>query len=304
MDKVCFVVLHYKDEKATSDCINSLIDNILREDVHIIVVDNGSGDGSGEFIKKSFEAFDNIHTIINKDNIGYAKGNNIGYCYAKEELQANYIVILNNDTLIKQSFFVEKIIQLYNEKQFYIMGPDILSLSRSLHQSPLRDKPLSSKELREYLKVWDDFENKIIRNRLKYLMKGVIGKKTLLLYRKFKNSRSMNDSDFLYKYEQENVVLHGACVVFSPLYVSREKEAFFSETFLYFEEDILTYLCNKKNMKIIYSPIVQVLHYEDQSTNKVVKKEFAKELFKIKHQRHSAKVFLNLMGLSPGEKGN
>ncbi|MNC63937.1 hypothetical protein D3C75_1140990 [compost metagenome] len=56
-------------------------------------------------------------------------------------------------------------------------------------------------------------------------------------------------------------------------------------------------------MKIIYSPIVQVLHYEDQSTNKVVKREFDKELFKIKHQRHSAKVFLNLMGLSLGEKG-
>ncbi|KWX80818.1 glycosyltransferase, partial [Paenibacillus jilunlii] len=172
-----FVVLHYKDEKATSDCINSLIDNILRENVHIIIVDNGSSDGSGEFIKKSFEAFDNIHTIINKDNIGYAKGNNIGYCYAKEELQANYIIILNNDTLIKQSLFVEKIIQLYNEKQFYVMGPDILSLSRSLHQSPLRAKPLSSKELREYLKVWDDFENKIIRNRLKYIMKGIFGKK-------------------------------------------------------------------------------------------------------------------------------
>lgn len=305
MKKVCFVVLHFKDEEATRNCINSLINNILYENIEIVVVDNGSQDGSGESLKKYFKSNNKIHIIINEVNTGYARGNNVGYRFAKEELKTDYIIILNNDTLINQTSFVEEIIKIYQEKSYFVLGPDIYSLSNKIHQSPIRIQPLSSEQLVSLLKIWREFEKNEIRNKFKFWIKDLIGVKLIKDYRKLKNFKKINnDEHLLYKTEKENIVLHGACIVFSPLYVSEENFAFFPETFLYLEEDILTYFCIKKNMKIIYSPRIQVLHYEDLSTNQIVKKEYDKELFKIKHQRHSAEVFLNLMSPNVYKKGN
>ena len=292
MKKVCFVVLHFKEEVATSKCVDSLINNLSYKNKEIIVVDNGSKDGTGQYLQDHYQSYRDVHVLINEENLGYARGNNVGYLYAKNKIKADYIIILNNDTEIKQEKFIDTILELYKEKKYYVLGPDIYSISNNEHQSPIREQPITKNELDMYMNIWNEFEKRKILNKTKYFIKGFLGKEQIEKYRKLKG---LNEEKELFKIERENVVLHGACLIFSPLFVQEEDEAFFPDTFLYFEEDILTYLCLKKSMKLVYSPLIQVYHYEDLSTNKVVKNEYQKELFKIKHQRNSAKVYLKLM---------
>jgi hypothetical protein len=62
--------------------------------LHILLVDNASSDGSAEFVAKNFSE---VHVIRQNENTGFAKGNNIGIRYAMEN-GAEFIWLLNNDT--------------------------------------------------------------------------------------------------------------------------------------------------------------------------------------------------------------
>src|SRR5690606_33369348 len=91
-----------------------------------------------------------------------------------------------------------------------------------------------------------------------------------------------------WKRQYEGVVLHGACMIFDPVYV-RKYTGLYSNTFMYMEEYILNYIAEKENLKIVYSPDIQILHKEDSSTNAVYKKESKKRLFVYENSRKSLK---------------
>jgi len=59
----------------------------------IIVVDNGSKDGSAEYLKQTFPS---VRVIESRENLGFAGGNNLGVNHAN----GDYIVLLNNDTKV------------------------------------------------------------------------------------------------------------------------------------------------------------------------------------------------------------
>ena len=71
------------------------------KDFEAIVVDNGSKDGSVEFIRREYGKF--VKLLQNERNLGVAAGNNAGIKYAEGE----YIVILNNDTWSKPTWLEE-----------------------------------------------------------------------------------------------------------------------------------------------------------------------------------------------------
>ena len=55
MDKVCFVILHFLTIEDTLKCINSICENIRYKNYHIVVVDNGSPNGTGLELKARLE---------------------------------------------------------------------------------------------------------------------------------------------------------------------------------------------------------------------------------------------------------
>jgi len=71
----------------------------------IIVVDNGSNDGSINFLKK----FKKVKVIKNNQNLGYSKGKNIGFKSAKGE----YAFSLDNDILVKDKDILQKLLNIY-----------------------------------------------------------------------------------------------------------------------------------------------------------------------------------------------
>ena len=80
------------------NCIKSIQEYTTGLDYEIIVVDNGSSDGSQPMLRREFPE---VKLIETGENLGFAKGNNIGIRAAK----GDFILILNSDTYILENAF-------------------------------------------------------------------------------------------------------------------------------------------------------------------------------------------------------
>ena len=111
---ICYVILHYKNMDDTIKCVESL-NNTADCSSRYIIVDNGSGDGSGEKLELLYRDNAQCNVLILPENLGFSKGNNEGYQYAKQKFHPDYIVITNNDVVFFQKDFEKKIMQIIND---------------------------------------------------------------------------------------------------------------------------------------------------------------------------------------------
>ncbi|MBU1031757.1 glycosyltransferase family 2 protein [Patescibacteria group bacterium] len=92
--ELSIIILNYNVKELLINCLESVFQSKGKLDRwQIIVVDNASSDGSVEAVK---EKFPQAELIINKENLGFSAGNNIGVKYA----QAPVVLFLNPDTVI------------------------------------------------------------------------------------------------------------------------------------------------------------------------------------------------------------
>ncbi len=96
---VSVIIVNYNGRAFLNKCFSSLLLQSYPA-MEIIFVDNGSKDGSIEYMKKEFPS---VKIIANNENFGFAKGNNIGIKAAKGEL----IATLNNDTEVTPQWLEE-----------------------------------------------------------------------------------------------------------------------------------------------------------------------------------------------------
>ena len=92
---VSIIILNFNGKEFLADCLNSVLKQSYKE-FEIIIVDNASSDGSIEFLNKYFSNNPKIKIIKADNNFGFAGGNNYGLKYAT----GDYIVLLNNDTIV------------------------------------------------------------------------------------------------------------------------------------------------------------------------------------------------------------
>ncbi|MDY2688197.1 MAG: glycosyltransferase [Limosilactobacillus reuteri] len=270
-----FVVLHYKSSKDTINCIKSI--EKLNGEYQIVIVDNASNDGSLEKVKDVYSDTKNIIFLKNKENVGFAEGNNVGYRFAKNILKAQFILICNSDLIFDQQDFLTKVKKVYTKYDAYIIGPDIESISTKMHQSPMKTTTTN------LFKV--NFE--ILRYRLLLVLSR------LYIYDLLKRSTGINKTPQkqYYKNVKKNVVLHGSMLVFTPNFIKREDKAFRTGTFLYLEEDILHTYAISNGYVTIYDPSLHVLHLEDSSTNAIVKNKKEKREFVFRNMIKSLGVY-------------
>src|SRR5699024_1368336 len=93
---VYIILVNWNGWKDTVECLRSL-QKLDYPDYSVIVVDNGSSDQSVQQIRQRVT---DIHLIENEENLGFAGGNNVGIRHALER-EADYIWLLNNDTVVK-----------------------------------------------------------------------------------------------------------------------------------------------------------------------------------------------------------
>ncbi len=102
----------------TLACLESL-SKIDYLNYRIILVDNGSTDGSIEEIP---EKFPNIIFLKNGENLGFAEGNNVGIRYALSQ-EFEYIMLLNNDTVVDSSFLSELVFIAQQHDNIGMLSP-------------------------------------------------------------------------------------------------------------------------------------------------------------------------------------
>lgn len=93
--RLSIVIICWNDRKVIADCLGSIVKGTHSTDFEIIVSDNGSTDGSIEFIRKNFPE---AQVIENGENLGFARGNNVGISASKGQ----YVLILNPDTYVHE----------------------------------------------------------------------------------------------------------------------------------------------------------------------------------------------------------
>lgn len=96
---VAVVVLHWNRYEDTKECLLSLND-VAYGNMMLVVVDNGSTDGSARMLEREFPS---VHFIYNRENLGFSAGNNRGIRYALDN-SAQYVLLLNNDTIVSTDF--------------------------------------------------------------------------------------------------------------------------------------------------------------------------------------------------------
>jgi len=98
--RASIVLLSYNTLEHTRRCVESLFEYTDYPNYEIIIVDNGSTDGSKDFLAQIARSRLNIELISNDTNRGFAAGTNQGIAVAEGE----YLVFLNNDTVVTKGW--------------------------------------------------------------------------------------------------------------------------------------------------------------------------------------------------------
>ncbi len=98
------IIVNYNTEKLTEDCLNSVFKaDQPKGGLQVVVVDNGSNDGSLAMLKRMVKKHENLILVENSENLGFSKGNNVGV----EACDAKHLLFLNSDTVIKRYSLVK-----------------------------------------------------------------------------------------------------------------------------------------------------------------------------------------------------
>ena len=230
---LAIIIINYKTEELTNNCLASLREaDLTGIDHEIIVVDNASGDGSIEAVAA---AYPECRVIINEDNFGFAKANNIGI----RATDADHVLLLNSDTVVEKQTIKYTFERMKADPVIGAMGCKILLPDGKLDAACKRSFPTPASGLCHTLKLDKLFP----RNH-------------------FFGAYNLT-------YLDEDTVADVDCLCGAYMMVSRaafEKAGLLDEDYFMYGEDIDWCYCIKNaGFRICYDPAVSITHYKRAS---------------------------------------
>ncbi len=119
--KVAIIIVNWNGYALTKACLESLKE-LQYANFKLILVDNGSVDGSGERLKSEFPE---IELLTSPDNIGFTGGNNLGIQWALDH-SFDQVLLLNNDTLVEPDFLDPLVSFLEQNPDYGAVQPKIM----------------------------------------------------------------------------------------------------------------------------------------------------------------------------------
>lgn len=276
--RMAYVILHYNSIDETRACIRSIQNTTAFPDSAVIVVDNASANGTGRILAEEYASVPGIEVILNDENAGFSRGNNLGYRYAREKYEMDFMTVCNNDVVFPSPDYAEQVERAYAESPFEVLGPDIYQTTLGIHQSPLDHAPNEAAVKRTIC--------------LNALAKRFFPLFWLLFGRKELERIDHRTDSPGWDRPARNVPLMGACLVFSRRYIDQREKAFDPETFLYYEEYLLWRCCDKRGWRMVYRPEICVLHNEGRATSTLscTRKERYRQM--MSNTLNAAKIYL------------
>lgn len=173
--KTSIVMLTYNKLQYTKQCIDSIRKYTDKETYELIVVDNNSIDGTVNWLEEQQD----LLCIFNKENLGFPKACNQGIGIST----GDNILLLNNDTLVTESWLNNLVACLYSTENIGAVGP--VSNSCPYYQS-IPINYTKEKDMFKFAKKFNKSNNELWEERLKLIgfcmliKKGVINKIGLL----------------------------------------------------------------------------------------------------------------------------
>jgi GT2 family glycosyltransferase len=117
--RLSIVVVTWNNARIIRDCLKSIQPIWNRPDVEIIVVDNASSDGTTDVVESEFPA---VNLIRNRENLGFAGGNNIGI----KESTGKYVSLINSDVVASQECLDELLRYMEEHPKIGVLGPKMI----------------------------------------------------------------------------------------------------------------------------------------------------------------------------------
>ncbi len=290
--KFGYVILHYKNINDTEKCIQSILNTADPSSI-VVVVDNGSNDGSGEMLKSKYNQCD---VLISSENEGFSKGNNRGYKHLKDNYDIDFMIVTNNDVVFFQEDFEKNIEKIYNRTKFDVLGPDVYIPNNKEHQNPIFLEGITAEQLEKELAEYRYYKENPIKfqKRLKmHFLKNKLCSNVPPIRWLYSKIRGTDNID--YRKEYTNVGLQGSCLIVSSKYIGIEEKMFDPEPFLYCEEVLLYYKCIDKRYKIVYNPEIGIRHEEAASFKNANKNAIDRLDFMLKHHIMARELLLEFI---------
>ncbi|HEX7288268.1 MAG TPA: glycosyltransferase family 2 protein [Candidatus Angelobacter sp.] len=118
---VSIIILSWKSYEVTRDCLLSLR-NLAYPNFEVVLVDNNSADGS---VEKLAPEFPEVRLIENKVNLGFPGGNNVAISEVLER-GTDYLLLLNNDTVVTPDFLAKIVAVAESDDAIGITTPKIM----------------------------------------------------------------------------------------------------------------------------------------------------------------------------------
>ena len=131
--ELSIVIVSYNTRTITKKCIASILKSLINTNIsyEVIVIDNGSSDGSLEYLKKLYSYYSNVRIIGVKTNLGFGKGNNLGVKHSR----GKSILLLNSDVIVLNNAIEKLFAYFKKQKSFNFLGAKLLNKDGLPHGS-------------------------------------------------------------------------------------------------------------------------------------------------------------------------
>jgi hypothetical protein len=109
---VSVIILNYNGLTFAEECVRSVLYSNY-SNFEVVIVDNGSTDGSYENLSQSFGAIPNVRIVRNSKNLGFAEGNNTGY----SKCEGDIAVFLNVDTVVERGWLTSLVSNMTSDRR-------------------------------------------------------------------------------------------------------------------------------------------------------------------------------------------
>lgn len=262
MPDVSIIIVNWNTKEFLVSCIKGVLEKEQRISKEIIVIDNGSRDGSASEVKRVFPS---VHLIENERNLGFAKAANQGL----QKASGRYVLLLNPDTQVKEEAIDRLVSFMDTHIDTGVDGVQLLNSDGSRQNSIANFPSLATELLNKSLLKWlfpQTFPGKKRHYPEPIEVDSVIGA-CMMVRRDVINQVGLLDEDY----------------------------------FLFLEETDWCYRIKKAGWKIYHVPQAEVYHFQGKSAESEKKKakieHYRSRYHFFKKNRGSLQWFILISGL-------
>ena len=226
MVDLSITIVSFNSRKYLDQCLKSICKDPTEVSHELIIVDNHSSDGSVEFVQR---AYPKVRIIINKENRGFAAGNNQAFGVA----QGRYLLLLNPDTIVQKGSLAELVSFMDSHDRCGVAGAALLNIDGKAQPTGVK-----------FPGLWNMFVESVFLDRL-LPRSRIFGRHK----ERYEDSMAPRPVDYV----------QGSCLIVRSSILA-EVGSLDERFFMYFEEVDWCWRITEADWQVFLCPAVTIVH--------------------------------------------